>query len=114
MTRFLIVLASVFFITTTANAHSPLKSTAPQKDAILEAAPKEIVLNFAKMVRITKVTLAKDDTEAKLELPFKKFTNDISIPNPTTGVGSYTVNWRALGKDGHALKGSFSFTVSGE
>jgi methionine-rich copper-binding protein CopC len=36
-----------------------------------------------------------------------------SLAAPDLGPGLYTVDWRAMSADGHAVNGSFSFTVTG-
>ena len=36
----------------------------------------------------------------------------VKLPNITTG--SYEVRWRAMGEDGHVLKGTLNFEVKGE
>ena len=33
------------------------------------------------------------------------------LPMQDMGPGSYVVEWRGLGTDGHALNGTFNFTV---
>jgi methionine-rich copper-binding protein CopC len=33
------------------------------------------------------------------------------LPMQDMGPGSYVVEWRGLGADGHALNGTFNFTV---
>ena len=118
MRPILLALAAIAFATNIAFAHSPLKSTVPADKAELSAAPAAIELAFAKDARVTKVTLTRtvDGTgeEVKLDLPTKKFTKTMSLVSSTTGAGQYQVKWRALGKDGHALKGTFGFTVTGE
>ena len=118
MRRFALGLALLLGLTTAAFAHSPLKSTSPLDQAELGELPKVINLTFAKPARITKVTLTHVNGEAnhtdRLELPKKKFTKVFDLKPEFRGAGTYQVNWRALGRDGHALKGEFEFTVSGE
>ena len=40
-----------------ATAHSPLKSTTPENEAIIAEAPTEISLNFGKDIRLTRLTV---------------------------------------------------------
>lgn len=106
----------VTMLSHTAMAHSPLKSTSPEDNAELNAVPESINITFGKPARITKVTLihtTREDAHSdKLALPSKKFKTSFELTPMFRGNGAYTVDWRALSKDGHALKGSFSFTVS--
>ena len=39
------------------------------------------------------------------------FTQEFALPMHDMGAGVYVVEWRGLGDDGHALNGTFSFTV---
>ena len=96
-----------------ATAHSPLKSTTPENEAIIAAAPTEIRLNFGKDIRLTRLTVTHADGEKdKLDLrTFPGFTKRYQIPFEAVGVGKYLIEWRGLGEDGHALNGNFSFTV---
>jgi methionine-rich copper-binding protein CopC len=41
----------------------------------------------------------------------KTFANEFILPMHDMGPGTYEVEWRGLGADGHALNGTFSFTV---
>ncbi len=108
------VLAALFPVI--ALAHSPLKSTSPQDKAELKTFPAGITMTFGQPARITKVTLthtAGDISRAdRLELPSKAFETNVELTPEDRGSGEYGVDWRALSKDGHVLKGRFSFKVS--
>ena len=39
------------------------------------------------------------------------FTKEFRLPMHDMGAGVYVIKWRGLGADGHALNGTFSFTV---
>ena len=114
--KILLALALVTALSQAALAHSPLKSTSPQNNAELTVIPEGITMTFGKPARITKVTLthtAGENSHAdKLKLPSKKFETNFELMAEFRGKGAYKVDWRALSKDGHALKGSFSFTVA--
>ncbi len=97
---------------TTAVAHSPLETTVPANDAIVAEAPNEIVLDFKGNIRLTRVTMAHAVHEADLDLDgFSGFLSDYTIPMQSMGAGTYQIEWRGLGDDGHPMKGTFSFTV---
>ena len=94
-------------------AHSPLKSTTPVHEAIIAQAPNEIRLDFGKGIRLTRLAVTHtDDKKIRLNLSdhdvFKKL---YLIPFKGMGTGNYLIEWRGLGNDGHALNGTFSFTV---
>lgn len=94
-------------------AHSPLKSTTPANEAIIAQAPNEIRLDFGKAIRLTRLAVTHaDDKKMKLDLSghdgFKKL---YLVPFEGMSTGNYLIEWRGLGDDGHALNGTFSFTV---
>lgn len=117
MSRFLIIFTCILaFLAGPTLAHSPLKTTSPAADEVLAKVPEHINLIFAKPARVTKVTLTHtngDRTHSdRLQLPSKKFITEMALTFEPRGIGDYKVDWRALGEDGHALKGSFGFRVS--
>ena len=94
-------------------AHSPLKETTPANGAVVAAAPSEITLTFKGKIRLTRVSVAHESSATvDLDLGTQKgFISHYTLPMTTTARGSYSVTWRGLGSDGHALKGSFSYKV---
>ena len=114
----------VFALSLPALAHSPLKRTVPANGDTLTDNPPNLLLEFAKPARITKVLLkfttngnGNDNgtaSEEKLQLPSKQFQTEMLFHPQFSGPGTYEVEWRALGQDGHAMKGSFVFSVLGE
>lgn len=41
----------------------------------------------------------------------KEFQAEYVIPLPSLAIGAYVVHWRALAKDGHAMRGKIEFSV---
>lgn len=108
------ILALALVITaTTASAHSPLNATMPADGEIIDMAPTEIMLDFKGDIRLTRVTVtALDGAQTDVDLSTAStFTNAFTLPITEIGSGAYTVEWRGLGTDGHALNGTFAFTV---
>lgn len=101
------------FVATGAMAHSPLNSTTPANEAIIAAAPTELMLDFKGEVRLTKVSMTHPPHKSvDLNLNGNKgFISDFAVPMEGMGNGAYVIEWRGLGKDGHPMKGSFTFTV---
>ena len=107
-------LAAVLVMTaTSALAHSPLKTTQPADGAELAKAPQTISMTFGKPARLTKVIVERADNAepSRLKLPTKSFTREFEMNEIPDLAGRYRVRWRALGQDGHVLKGSFGYTV---
>lgn len=113
MKRTLLTVLIAFLSGTAAIAHSLLETTLPAHEAALTDAPTEIVMNFTSGIRLTRVSMTHgDETRVDLNLSeFRDFISDYVISLEPMGIGAYLVEWRGLGDDGHALNGSFAFTV---
>ena len=98
---------------TTAFAHSPLDGTIPTNEAIVSELPAEVLMDFKGDIRLTRVILTHAGSSAvNMELGEQKtFTQEFTLPMQDMGPGTYVVEWRGLGADGHALNGTFNFTV---
>lgn len=108
---------AILFSTSVALAHSPMKSTSPANQAMLDAVPENLHLKFAKPARVLKVVMTHSVDgalhEERLELPTKKAVEDMQLTPEFKGSGAYKIEWRALGEDGHVIKGDFTFDVAG-
>ncbi len=116
MNRFLKLLTLVSFGTVVfsqALAHSDIEMTIPDHEAILEEVPKTITIHMTNKVRLTKLEMQFDDHPImEIDISdYKKFHTEFTLTIETMGAGIYGIFWRALGQDGHPLKGSFNFTV---
>ena len=111
---YLIVLA-LLVVSSTAFAHTKLTESAPPADATLAASPDAIELQFSQPVRLTALSLLRDETRMDLgAIPKQPATTfSVAIPNPLTG-GVYSVEWRAVTEDTHVVSGDFAFTVNGQ
>ena len=96
-----------------AAAHSRPETTAPADGEVVAAAPEAISISFDKPMRVTFIELTNADGDAfALErtdemAPVTRFE---AIPPPLPA-GRFTVEWRGLSEDGHAMRGRFSFEV---
>ena len=114
-----------------ANAHSPLSSSSPQDGETLDSPPSEIVMDFKSPAKLIKVEFKKskskqgnsflgglfggDDGESvPLGESFLMSMNKRQIiPMPSLKEGDYALSWRAMGEDGHVIKGELTFKVGG-
>ena len=121
----------LLILTQTASAHSPLTSVSPEDGAILERPPQKIEMSFKASVKLIKLEIYKltsdvsnsfasslfsnsDTVEISLDESFQMKISDRHFINlPLLDYGTYKANWRALGGDGHVMKGSFSFKIVG-
>ncbi|MCK0097284.1 copper resistance protein CopC [Yoonia sp. F2084L] len=98
---------------TGAMAHSPLDATTPANEATVAEMPTEVLMDFKGDIRLTRVSITHADTHSMdMDLGEQTaFTQEFALPMHDMGAGVYVVEWRGLGDDGHALNGTFSFTV---
>lgn len=90
------------------HAHSVLFDSQPSDGAVLSAPPDVLHLRFAKGIRLT----AASFEVGRLTLPDQEgFAMEHTLSLPSLGAGTHTLEWRGLSLDGHAMKGTLSFTV---
>lgn len=109
----IVIAACMGIWATLAMAHSPLQKTTPDNAAVVADAPSELVMAFKGGIRLTRVTMTKAEEDGiGLDLSeHSGFVSDYTLPLPQIGSGTYLIEWRGLGEDGHALNGAFGFTV---
>jgi methionine-rich copper-binding protein CopC len=95
-----------------AYAHTELSGSVPADKAVLEAAPKEVMLHFSAPVRLTALSLQKQGQSKQSLGPLPADASEhVSIAAPALSEGRYTVSWRALSADTHVMTGEFDFAV---
>ena len=115
----------------TANAHSPLVSSSPKNGETLGLSPTEMVMEFKSPAKLIKVVLTKPSDKQETSLLGRLFGADNSesvslgtsflmtinkrqvIPLPPLEQGRYSLAWRAMGEDGHVIKGELTFNIQG-
>jgi len=109
----LATIALALVLANSAFAHSPVESTTPENGTTIAAIPTEIGFNFVNDIRLTRVDLAyPDQSSIRLDLGDQtSFAKEFTLPMDGMGDGTYRVDWRGLGADGHAMQGEFTFTV---
>ena len=123
------LLTMLIILPLAANAHSPLSSSFPSDGETLDVSPVEIIMDFKASAKLIKVELIKsndkkgngilggmfggDDGEpVPLGKSFLMSMNKRQvIPMPSLGEGDYLLLWRAMGDDGHVIKGELTFKV---
>ena len=110
--RLTILFVSSLFAFPGAFAHTHLEKSSPANGSTLSKAPTELVLTFEEDVQVTAVSIETGD-HVKQDMKLIPVTaKSISLPLHALNPGAYTVNWRALGDDGHVMTGHFSFTIA--
>ena len=111
-----IFVLALLLLAPAAFAHSPLTSSNPSDGAALAAAPDAIEMNFRGKARLIRFSLtAADGGEVALgtdHLMVEASYHRVALP--PIGAGGFTANWRAMGEDGHILKGDFSFRIGAD
>ena len=99
-----------------AAAHPALVNSTPKSGDVLDAPPRELRLRFNEPIEVafTHVELVDGAGVAlkghALEL-VKGDANALVMTLPALAAGTYKARWSAAGRDGHRVKGEFSFTV---
>lgn len=99
-----------------AQAHASLKVSVPAAGATVDASPAEIALTFNEKVEeafsaITLKDAAGKDVDAPKAHVDAQDGATLHLAPPTLAPGAYTVQWVAVGHDGHRRTGEFKFTV---
>jgi len=97
-------------------AHTELKATFPADAAMITEAPGNVELFFSEPVRLTALSIQKDDERKQSLGPLpSETTESFSVALPAmTDDGHYVVTWRALSEDTHVMNGEFMFAVGAE
>lgn len=97
-----------------ASAHAVVTDIQPDPDSVLGSAPKQVRVDFNEPVSTTETGIRVFDP-AGAEVPGLRTTakdTAITAELPTLGEeGSYTVAWKVISADGHAIDGAFLFSV---
>ncbi|MGX6601014.1 copper resistance CopC family protein [Micromonosporaceae bacterium Da 78-11] len=111
----LAVLGAVLLPGSPAWAHNSLAAAVPVADATLRAAPATVSLRFLQRLNPDFTTIVVSDAAGK---PVATSTPAVAGATGTVTFagkpanGRYTVAYRVVSVDGHAVKGSYVFTVA--
>ena len=95
-------------------AHMAVQKTMPEDDAVLSESPHHIRIWFTQSPDPAISRLTLEGTNGEIALGDTEVQDDRSLmamlPSKLAA-GTYTVNWRTAGDDGHTQRGDFAFTV---
>tara|TARA_B100001094_G_scaffold310221_1_gene344593 strand:+ start:1289 stop:1660 length:372 start_codon:yes stop_codon:yes gene_type:complete len=106
------LLAGLLMVPMLTQAHTALKESNPKNGVTVSEIPEKIDLVFSAKVRLIKLELMGVGHE--MPTSFKPTSEAIAtyqFDTPGMHPGEFTVNWAALGEDGHTLTNSFTFVV---
>ena len=114
--NFALLLGVSTFAAGSALAHTELASTVPANGAMIAEAPENVQLTFSEPVRLTALSIQKDDERKQSLGPLPSGTiEEFSVALPAAiEDGHYVVTWRALSEDTHVMNGEFMFAVGAE
>ena len=115
-------------------SHSPLEKAIPTDGAVLSTPLTEYKMLFKSPAKLIKFeifqmgqndeknssflkTLLKKSTGKMVDINYKPslvLLKNHVIKLPNINPGSYEVRWRAMGEDGHVLKGILTFEIKGK
>lgn len=113
--RFLSLIAAAGF--TAGLVHNQLTRSTPGAGETLKATPAQIVLWFKERpeVRLTSVILMRGDSSFVASIKAVAGPDSLAAALPVTSPltpGQYLVSWRTTSADGHAIRGSFGFSIA--
>lgn len=97
-----------------AAAHTELTATSPASGATVDVPVEEITLTYSGAVRAdgSTVEVTGADGTTYGDGPLAVIDTVVHQPVRTLPSGTYTVRHRIIAADGHAMEGSFTFTVA--
>lgn len=98
--------------------HTHLTASFPAKDGVLNGSPAKILLSFSARpeLALSDIKLLRSDSSAVATGKVARCADDsLSIGVPLKAPladGAYSVVWRTGSKDGHPIRGRYTFRVS--
>ncbi|MBE3557582.1 MAG: copper resistance protein CopC [Firmicutes bacterium] len=98
-------------------AHAHYQSSSPADGASLAQPPTSVTIHFTESIepslsKIEVLDASGQEVTAGAARPIDN-NQGLQVPlRPSLSPGKYTVEWSNVATDGHALNGSFTFTVS--
>ncbi|WP_045519549.1 copper resistance protein CopC [Neobacillus niacini] len=113
MKKFILFFFCVFFILPSIiSAHTSLSSSNPSEGQVVTEQLEEIILNYATTIEeLSTMDLMRDGSKIPLKdirVENKQLIGAISEPLAN---GSYKIQWKIVGEDGHPITGEINFTV---
>lgn len=114
---FVLLFASTFLITPSAMAHDDVASSYPASGETVEAGPIGILIDFSNNVMANEnnegFEIRVSDSQGNVQ-PVSCLNASGATLSSTASLaadGDYVVDWRSVGNDGHAVEGTFKFSV---
>jgi methionine-rich copper-binding protein CopC len=110
-------LGALMAVGTAAMFHNHLVKSSPAAGETLKASPAEVRLWFNERpeVAFTSVTLLTADSTKIVTIKAVQTNDSLAVAAPLPSPlkpGSYLVTWRTAGSDGHAIRGTYGFSIT--
>ena len=110
-------LGALVMLGTAAMFHNHLVKSSPAAGESLKASPAEVRLWFSERPEIpfTSVTLLTADSIKIVTIKAVKTEDSMAVAAPLAAPlqpGSYRITWRTAGRDGHAIRGTYRFSIA--
>jgi methionine-rich copper-binding protein CopC len=110
-------LAALVALCTAAMFHNHLVKSSPAAGEALKASPAEVRLWFNEPPEIpfTSVTLLTSDSTKIVTIKAVRTDDSMAVAAPLATPlkpGGYLVTWRTAGSDGHAIRGTYGFSIA--
>ncbi|MFE7856958.1 copper resistance CopC/CopD family protein [Streptomyces sp. NPDC057403] len=100
-----------------AAAHAVLTGSAPRDGSVVKAAPREVTATFDESVALVEDSMRVVDPDGRPvtagdphHAGGKGNTARVALTS-SLGQGTYTVSWRVVSADSHAVSGAFTFSI---
>ena len=106
----------LFAFATTVSAHTGLTSSSPAEAEVVAEDIHEVVLEFNSKIESMSTVKVFNEHEEEIIISTIQVNDNVmtgAFMSPLDN-GTYTVDWRIIGADGHPIQGGYSFVVSQE
>ncbi|WP_298355364.1 copper homeostasis periplasmic binding protein CopC [Rhodoblastus sp.] len=115
--RTLVSVLSFCAMVESASAHAHLQSANPAPDSIVATAPQEVWIAFSEAVEPSMSAIEIVGVQGPVAATGKAYVDQaapaaliVKLAQPLPA-GAYETRWRCVGKDSHAMRGSYHFEV---
>ena len=95
--------------------HASQVSSAPEADAVLDAAPSEVRIEFESALMDTGAALVVTGADGEVVSDAAPTLERMAIRvavDPAAAAGEYTVAYRVVSEDGHTITSTYTYTVA--
>ena len=108
-------LAALLLQPAPASAHASERSASPEAGAVLDQVPAEVAITFdSPIMDIGAALVVRDGSgaDATAGAPVLERTRIVVPLRPDSGTGDFSVAYRVVSEDGHAITSQYVFTVA--